>query len=265
MMEVSKVELKILIKEFLTASNRMLRADYLTYASELKKFITFLESKPIINDYIIACGEPEYNVKEEVDEVNSSYGNAIFSLGETKEKEVANIYAVIKYLALNNYNGRSYVYYGYSVSKKYQDKVDGFGDRFIRILIMHIENYLSTMSIKMGADEKMAVQFKIENGNFNNSQFNISAEGSFITATQNNSSQLELSKLIENLKNATNGMSEEDLETVNDCVEVIETLKEEKPKKGILKTALNTLKGIVGTAEFVAAVAEIAQYVQNYI
>lgn len=117
----------------------------------------------------------------------------------------------------------------------------------------------------MGADEKVTVQFNIENGNFQNSQFNVSAEGGVINATQNNTSQVELSELIEKLKSTTSGMSADDLETVNDCVEVIETLKDEKPKKGIIRTALTTLKGIVGTAEFMAAVAEIAQYVQTFI
>ena len=264
-MEVSKVELKILIKDFLTASSRVLRADYSSYDSELKKFTSFLESKPLIYEYILSCGEAEYEIEEEVKEVERSYGRAIFSLGETEEKEVANIFAVIKYLALNNYSGRSFVYCGYSSSNKYQDKVDSFGDRFIRILITHIESYLTAMSIKMGADEKVTVQFNIENGNFQNSQFNVSAEGGVINATQNNTSQVELSELIEKLKSTTSGMSADGLETVNDCVEVIETLKDEKPKKGIIRTALTTLKGIVGTAEFMAAVAEIAQYVQTFI
>ena len=264
-MEVSKVELKLIIKEFLTASNRMLRADYLSYDTELKKFVSFIESKPLIVDFIISCGETEYDVEEEVKEVERSYGQAIFSLGETKEKEVANIYAVIKYLASNNYNGRSCVYYGYSSSKKFQDKVDCFGDRFIRILITHIESYLTAMCIKMETNENVTVQFKIENGNFQNSQFNLSSDGSVINAIQNNAFHEELGELIEKLKNASEGMAEEDLETVNDCIEVIESLKDDKPKKGIIRTALTTLKGIAGTTEFMAAVAEIAQFVKTLI
>lgn len=264
-MEVSKMELKILIKEFLVASNRVLKADYLTYASELKKFISFIESKPLIADYIMSCGEPEYDVKTEVEEVANSYGNLIFSLGETAEKEVANIYTVIKYLAQNNYNGRSYLYYGYSSSKNFQDKVNGFGEKFIRILITHIEGYLSTLAIKMGYDENATIQLNIDNGNFQNSQFNLATTGGIVNATQNNNSLLELDELIEKVRSTAKDMSEEDLETVNDCMEVIETLKDSSPKKGIIRVALKTLKGIAGTAEFLAAVAEIVQFVQMYM
>ena len=156
-MEITKVELKILIKEFLTASNRMLRAGFEIYSEELEKFTRFLESRTLIWEYIVSCGEPEFDVEKTVEEIKSSYGDSIFDLGTTNEKEVANIYAVIKYLADKKYNGRSSLFYGYSSSKKYQDKVDGFGEKYIRILITHIENYLATLSIRMGMDEKMAV------------------------------------------------------------------------------------------------------------
>lgn len=264
-MEVSKVELKILLKEFLTASNRVLRADFSCYASELKKFISFLESKEIILDYIMSCGSPEYDIETEIKEVENSYGHAIFSLGETEKKEVANVYAVIKFLATNNYSGRSYVYWGYSSSKKYQDKVDAFGDKFIRILITHIESYLSTLCIKMGIDENATIQINIDTGNFQNSQFNLASTGGNVNATQNNTSMKELDELIEKVLSATKDMKKDDMEIINDCMETIQSLKEPKPKKGIIRVALTTLKGIAGTAEFLAAADEIIQYVQKFI
>lgn len=43
-MEITKIELKILIKEFLTASNRVLRADFEIYCSELRKFLSSVSS-----------------------------------------------------------------------------------------------------------------------------------------------------------------------------------------------------------------------------
>lgn len=264
-MEVSKMELKILIKEFLTSSNRVLKADYLTYDSELKKFVFFIESKPLIADYIMSCGKPEYDVKTEVEKVANSYGNSIFSLGETAEKEVANIYAVIKYLAENNYSGRSYVYYGYSSSKKFQDKVNAFGEKFIRILVTHIEGYLSTLTIKMGYDESTTIQLNFDNGNFQNSQINLATTGGIVNATQNNNPLLELDELIEKVRNTAKEIPKEDLEVVNDCIEVIETLKDSNPKRSIIRVALKTLQGIAGTTEFLAAVTEVVEFVQNYM
>lgn len=129
-MEITKVELKILIKEFLSASNRVLRASYEIYPSELAKFVRFLESRKLIYDYIVSCGEPEYDIKKEYESVSKSYGRRIFELGTIDDKEVANIYAVVKYLAENNVSGRSYLFFGYSNSDGFQEKVNAFGDKF---------------------------------------------------------------------------------------------------------------------------------------
>lgn len=62
-MEITKIELKILTKEFLVASNRVLRAGFEFYSEELAKFTKFLESKPIIWNYILSCGKPEFDVE----------------------------------------------------------------------------------------------------------------------------------------------------------------------------------------------------------
>lgn len=143
-MEITKVELKILIKEFLTASNRVLRAGFEIYCSELDKFLTFLDTHQLISDYIQSCGEPEFDVEQEYAEV-SKYGNALFELGSTPENEVANIYAVLKCMVSHDVSGRDFVFYGYSDSNKYQDKVNGFGNEYIRVLISHIDSAANTL------------------------------------------------------------------------------------------------------------------------
>lgn len=264
-MEVTKAELKILIKEFLTASNRILRAGYEIYASELGKFVKFLKTHDLIFDYIMSCGEPEYDVEQEVKDVNKSYGNSIFSLGTTSEKEVANIFAVIQYLAENNYGGRSNVYFGYTRSRNFQDIVNAFGNEFVRVLITHIENYLTRISIQMGLDEKTTVNVKIENSNLSNSQINVASDSSSIVTNQTACDINQLQKLLNSLLFAAEELNPDDRQTVDECIEVIETIKEDKPKKSIIKMAVNTLKGIAGTAEFAAAVATIAQFVGQYI
>lgn len=264
-MEVTKIELKILIKEFLSASNRVLRAGYEIYSSELSRFIRYIESQALIYEYIKSCGAPEYNVEDEVKKISESYGHYIFTLGSSDEKEVANIYAVVKYLAENNYDGLSYVYFGYSSSNKYQEKVNSFGNDFIKILIIHIENYLTRISIQMGLDEKTTVTVNIENSTLTNAQVCVASEGSSIVANQNTVDADLLQNLINDLLKHTDNLNSEDQQTVNDCIETISTINEEKPKKGIIRTAIRTLKGIVGTAEFIAAVTAIAEYIQNFV
>ena len=264
-MEVSKIELKILIKEFLTASNRVLRAGFEIYPSELSKFIRFIDNHELISSYVKSCGEPEYNVQEEVEAVDSSYGNSIFSLGSTEEKEVANIYAVTKYLAENNYGGNSFVFFGYSSSNKFQDRVNGFGDEFIRILINHIENYLTRISMQMGLDDNTVVNVSIKNSNLTNAQVNVDSDGNSIVTNTNICDVEQLNKLISDLTNASSNLNNDDKQSVEECVEFIETISEEKPNKSIIKMALKTLKGIVGTTEFLAATTAIIQFVQQYL
>lgn len=264
-MEVTKIELKILIKDFLTASNRVLSAGYEIYAEELGKFIRFLKTQDLIFNYILSCGEPEYDVEQEVGDVCNSYGRSIFSLGSTDENEVANIFAVIQYLAENNYGGRSFVYYGYSSSNKFQDKVNAFGDKFVRVLITHIENYLTKVSIQMGLDEKTTVNIRIENSSLSNSQINVASDSSSIVTNQTACNINQLQKLLDSLLLAAQNLNPDERQMVDECVEVIETIKEDKPKKGIIKVAVNTLKGITGTVEFAAAVAAVAEFVGQYI
>jgi hypothetical protein len=264
-MEITKIELKKLMKEFLYASNRVLRADFEDYGTELAKFVSFLNSKPLINNYIRSCGAPEYDSQTEFNEVNASYGRAIFSLGSTNEAEVANIYSIISYLAQKNISGRSYVFYGYSSSTKYQEKVDAFGDKFIRVLINHIENYLACIGIDMGLDDKIAISIHLENSNMENAQINVAAGEGTVNATQIINDLKDLDRLISEVKKHAASLSAEDRETVDECVETIETLKDQKPKKRLIKAAITTLKAIVGTAEFAAACAALIEFASNYL
>lgn len=264
-MEVSKMELKILIKEFLSASNRVLRARYGIYATELSKFIRFLDTHDLISEYIKSCGDPEYDVAQEVDDVTHSCGSRIFLLGSTDEKEVANIYAVMRYMGENNISGRSYAFYGYSSSMKFQEKVNAFGNEFIRVLITHIENYLTRISIQMGLNDKTTVNINIENSTLTNAQVNVDSEGNSIATNQTTCDMEQLQMLISKLLNATTELSTEDRKTVEDCIETISTVVDENPKKGIIKMALKTLKGIAGTADFIAATTAIIQFVEPYL
>ena len=58
------------------------------------------------------------------------------------------------------------------------------------------------------------------------------------------------------------GLSDEDKESAQDYLEVIEAeLNKPQPKKSFLKTAMAGLKAIKGSVEFSAAVSAIMQFV----
>lgn len=53
---------------------------------------------------------------------------------------------------------------------------------------------------------------------------------------------------------------------MTECIEVIENEAVlEKPKKGMLKTALSTLTALKGSAEFGAAVVALIQFVEPLV
>ena len=192
----------------------------------------------------------------------TSYGRAIFELGNTNEEEITNIYHILKYCAENN---RSIIDLGnsYTTSHKYNDMVKCFGERVIMVLIRHIEGYLTKIGIDMGMDENVKYLITVNDG-----QVNLAMDSSTINATQNKGINIdELKKLIDNVKKESiNISSTDDIEIVNDSIEVIESeLTQATPKKSMIKTALTGLKAIKGTVEFGSAVAALIQFIQTIL
>lgn len=240
-----------------------MRVDWIEYGSTLRKFLNHIESVDVINEYIIDCGKPKYDIKHEVVEVLNSHGQAYFDIGETPKEEVANIYGILAFCCDNNINIPQRLARSYSSSTKYQDKVKSFNDRVVMILIRHIEVYLTKIGIDMGIDEQTKFSITVNNG-----QVNLASENSTINAVQNNSVDIkELESLINTVRNKISSeLSEEDIVIVEENLEVFESeLKSSNPRKSLLKTAITSLSVIKSTAEFGAAVSTLIQFIGNFI
>ena len=261
-MEINEKNLKILMRNFRSKASRILSAPFGNYSEELSKFIDFLDKNTLIHNYIKSCGEAEYNIEEEVIKVANSCGRLKFSLGSDDRKEVANIYHIIKYLAKNKINGFNFVYWGYSSSKGIQDKVNGFGNEFINILITHIENYLMEVAIEMESNDKNNIN-NITLENSNNVQIAFSNTDSIIANTINSDEQKELKILVEKLKSMSDEINDENKQDFDESLEVIETFDPKVIKKSVLKMALKTLKAIPGVAEFTTAVSSIIEFFEK--
>lgn len=152
---------------------------------------------------------------------------------------------------------------GYSTSKKYQDKVKGFNDRVVMVLIRHIERYLTKIGIDMGVDERITYSITVENG-----QVNIASDNSVINATNTISTTDydKLIRLIGEVEENAKGISEKDNETLVSSLDVIkEEVKSPNPRKSFLKTAISGLTGIKSTTEFAAAITALIQFMQSII
>lgn len=261
-MRLNRKELRKIQYDFNSFASRLLQADFRDYTGVLAKFLNYIDSIPIIIDFIKDCGECDWDLANEVNDVQSSYGGMIFGIGDTEEEEIRNVYAVLHYLADNNNSVYRGVALGYSHSNNYQDKIKGFNDRFVMVLIRHIERHLTKVGIDMGVDEKIVYNVTVEKG-----QAIIATDGSTVTATnQVGTDGDELAKLIAAVQAATGSLAPEDKEAVTESLEVVAAeVSAQKPRKSMLRTALATLNTIKGVAEFGSAVAALIQFVGQYL
>lgn len=258
-MNLNRADLRKVMYDFNSISNRLLQADFHDHTAVVSKFIEFIKKTPIIYDYIVDCGSCELNIKQEFDIVGKSYGRYLFSLGNTNEEEIRNVYSILCYISDNNIETFCSVAIGYSSSKGYQEKIKGFNDRVIMVLIRHIEAYLTKIGIDMGLDEKATYSITVHKG-----QVNIANDNASITATNSvGIDAAQLAGLIKDIRAAASGLSTEDAEALESSLEVVEEeAKADKPRKGFLKTAISGLTALKGTAEFAAAVVALVQFLQ---
>ncbi len=257
-MKLNRRDLQKILYDFNSISNRLLQANYEDYLNVLKKFISFLNGTSIIYDYIVDCGECTQNLDEEFQEIIESYGYAIFSTGESDEEEVCNVYAILKYIVEKDIVVYIDIAQGYSSSNKPQDVIKGFNDRFVMILIRHIERYLTKVGIDMGLDEKNVYNVTVRDG-----QAIIANDNAVVTANNTVSvNSEELLNLIESVRNCSENLLTEEKEALQESLEVIEEeASSDTPKKSMLRTAISVLKGLKGSVEFSAAVASLIQFV----
>ena len=62
---MNRTELKVIIKDYKTLSNRLLRSDYDDYVNVLKKYIRFLDSTELIREFIDRCGGYNDKIEDE--------------------------------------------------------------------------------------------------------------------------------------------------------------------------------------------------------
>ena len=259
-MNLNKNDLRKIMYDFNSISNRLMQADFQDYNSILKKFLSFITNTEIIDEYIRDCGDTDQNLEIEFKQIQSSYGNLIFTLGDTDQEEIRNIFAYLKFIVDNDVNICDGVAMGYSRSSKYQDMIKGFNERVVFVLIGHIDRYLTKIGIDMGIDENIVFNISVKNG-----QVNIANDNSIINATNNVSVDFgRLDQLIQNVKILAQkeNLNREDEDQLTCNLDVIEEeLKNKEPRTNFIKTALNGLNLIKGTTEFAAAVTTLIQFV----
>ena len=146
-MEINRKQLKKIAHLFHSVCNRLMRSDFEDYEINLLKFIQCINSNELLYEFVLSKGQCTQDIEKAVKEVCSSYGRMIFDIGSTDEEEIVNIYAIANYIAKNQIPIRNGYAWGYCHSNNYQDMAKGFNDRFIMILIQHIDDIFDILTL----------------------------------------------------------------------------------------------------------------------
>ena len=243
-----KKEIKIISMDFRQLANRLINCHPETGISLLKMFISYIEEKPIIFDFI-----RNYLTSDEISISDIEY---YISMGETKQEEISETYKLIKYASQNcrNYYPDICIHYGNSS----KEAVKEFNNRIILPFVNYIEGYFTEILIRMGDDEIQKYNITINGGT---PQVNIASSSSIISnPTSINSNNIgKLDEIINILiRNKPHFDNEEDKKAFDESIEVIQLeTKSQAPKKSMISTAIKTLQAIKGSVEFTAAVVNI--------
>lgn len=256
MTNIDKKELKILSRGFRIAANRLINCHPDTGMDLLRKFIAFIDTHPVIFDYIHGFF---------IDECTPHFEPSMTyqSMGDTKEEEISQTYQYLKYAVENfeDYDGD--LAYNYAGNRF--DSVKEFNNRIVLPFVNYIEGYLVEIAVKMGFDENIKYDISINGGNV---QLNI-AEGNIEKPSQtNNGIELnQLMPLLDNVfKHAKYDMPKDELDKVILSIESIKgELQKPQPKMNMVNAALNVIKAVKGSAEFAAAFTVLWQFLQPFL
>ena len=259
-MNIDKKKLKIISLDFRTIANRLINCHWQTGMDLLRKFISYIDTNEVISDYVQSYVNPD-----DFKDYKYQSGIVYVSMGDSKQEEISFTYQFLKY-AVDNCKSDMYHDLAWGYAKEPNDAVKEFCTRIILPFVNYIEVYLTEIGIRMGYDENTQYTINVIGGN---PQLNIASGNSEIVATQNIGIDIkQLENIIDEIRTATNteGFGNEELEQITDSLNAIKAeLTSLQPKKGILKTAVKGLQAINGSAQFLAAIATMVQFVEPYI
>lgn len=264
----NQAQIKTAMYDFHSQSSRLMRSSVDSFHSDLRKFLNYIDANPIISGYIKDCVElslPEgYDAAAEVDSIKSSYGCIFGPFSDSDEAEAAEIYLVLKEISSQVINTRGLFFHGYANgSNKFQDMLKGFLDRVPYLLITHINDYLAKEA--MAIEDRTPSQQIVFQGPTN--QLNLATHGSRINAIQLDGEMPEdFARALQAVFDLSKTLEDEDRELVEDSLQQLaEETAAPAPRNGRIKGALSVLSGINGSAQFLAAVAQVTQFVQGFM
>jgi len=240
---MDKKDFQMLSTEFRRIASRLLKTDQDDGLNNVKRFLMFIESNPLIWSFIVEHNTFDFDIETEVQtrEIHDGY-----PIQPDKSFEISFIYQLLKYCAEHCKDYLSICRF-YGSSNKFQDMVDTFNNRVVSLLIGHIEVYLKGVWLGMGDNEKIHI-------NVNGGQVAIAQGQGTVNATQNNhygqTHELkELAKTFCKLLESVD-LDKDEKEDTKEIVEIaVAEIVSEKPKRSLIRHAIEKVEyaGKLGT------------------
>ncbi|PGX11828.1 hypothetical protein [Bacillus sp. AFS033286] len=243
-LQLTENDYKKLSLNFRKVASRFLQTNFTEANDNLERFLIFIEESPVILQFIQYNNTVEYNIKNIIE--NTEYHDK-YKLPVRTSEEIAFVYQFLKYIFANDIKYFDIIPMSYRSGKKIQNTVDNFNQQVVKPLVDHIVTYLGEMAIDMGLDKSSSTQFNIQDFR---GQLNHAERESSITAHQvyNESNIEDLkeigSQFIQELLNEKSDLGIDKEETKEFLEAAIEEVESEKPKKTIIKTAIEKVKNV---------------------
>lgn len=114
--------------------------------------MNFIDSKPVLLDYINSLRYDISDLHETIDEINRSSGHMALDLGTDGKERIYLLYSSFKCIIEKEINPYIFGWF-YTSSTKNQDMAKCFGDRLIYPFVTDIEEYVKDISTDMGYKE----------------------------------------------------------------------------------------------------------------
>lgn len=266
--QIDKKTLRRVSLDFRTFASRLLTSRYQEGMDNLKRFIDFMESQPVILGYLKRCVNRNYDFEQE-------FGNSPYNIPHDTEAEVSFSYQLLKYALESVPAGHwdsGYMRlagHGYSTGRRIQDYTDGFNQSVVQPFVDHVRRHLEYMAIEMGDDEASTFKFDFSGTGH---QITIAQGSSSVSATNTTNVSAEpldiqlVLSLIHELKSALPQLNlrPEDKEEFEAEVKVAEAqLISPRPKIKMIQESLKTLRSLLeGVAGNVLAAGLLQQFPQ---
>lgn len=245
MKEYTSYEIQDISSNFRGIARRLSRTDYFQCDANLKRFMDYIKTEPLIQDFVETNNVVIYDVEKMIKERNWLDP---FEVSPVFKEEISMAVQMLQY-AVDHFDGNFTMLYGIHIYTKakstVEDEMRTFIDHIVDPLIDHISDYLHRCYKTALRQEESIKQTSVPTISAQNSTIVV---GSTIDGSVSNTVTIS-EEIRENadeiIKEIKHTLGEEALANKDEINDILKQIEEElkankKPRKGIL-TALKTL------------------------